>query len=571
MDKMKNILPLADASMDMFYLMSSYIQNDDTFAEYLINNNDLNKYLYQYSLIGWITTSITKIKELLISGNNQKSVVKKVEQDIDNTLLKYINGDVKNVKQKKDMVRLLTLVRGKLAHGDFKIDVDNNCLEIDNITNYEDLINRLHIETPIKMPIDGLQMLIMNCLYISIPDFKDNSYIIEVLRSPLVPIRKKQDIIKLIRSSFVEITSLTRKDNEPITIEDYENYYNYKQCGAVNYKYLENLLQYRYKDQYVFDVFKDYFIEDKSKNEISINIHNQDKIIRQGDIDQIYSQVQVLDKNKYSRRYNQKGVINDYPSYQDQICNRELLLLLRPERYQTIYELEGIRYTQVFINGIKNHNISGAVENSRLTAPIDAYSLFFPLMSAYNALFSYPLDDTLIDNFPFEKLNLSGIKITSEKQKEIIQKVNSIDNDIIKLDYIIDKANLNISSLNNNPKKESIIAKLKEKIEDVKAKKRDLEKQKTYYLSHNRNLNIIKGIRNSIAHGNYKITNGNTIHCGDSLILFRDEFNENEPFECIFTLEEFHNFIINNKTVINEFIKSSQKQSGNKSLTKSLK
>jgi len=63
-----------------------------------------------------------------------------------------------------------------------------------------------------------------------------------------------------------------------------------------------------------------------------------------------------------------------------------------------------------------------------------------------------------------------------------------------------------------------------------------------------KNKSIIEGIRNSIAHGNYRIEIGTCME--DSMIIFEDIYNEEITFKSSISINEFAAFCFKNADII---------------------
>ena len=77
-----------------------------------------------------------------------------------------------------------------------------------------------------------------------------------------------------------------------------------------------------------------------------------------------------------------------------------------------------------------------------------------------------------------------------------------------------------------------------------------LQNNKKYF----ENKAIITGIRNSIAHGNYKIKLSEKI--GDTMITFDDIYLGKTTFHAEVYLVDFYNFIYNNQQIVVDYLES---------------
>ena len=106
------------------------------------------------------------------------------------------------------------------------------------------------------------------------------------------------------------------------------------------------------------------------------------------------------------------------------------------------------------------------------------------------------------------------------------------------------------------------LQKLEEKKNELKnklsEKKKHLSNLKSYYLNninHIKNRAIIEGIRNAIAHGNYKID----LNFGDYILIFTDLYEGKVTFEAKIPLLDFIKTVESNTSVIEKYIKTDSK------------
>ena len=214
---------------------------------------------------------------------------------------------------------------------------------------------------------------------------------------------------------------------------------------------------------------------------------------------------------------------------------------------------------------------------------IDYNNLASVSIAMFNALFSYSLDDYYKDSLEFDNfqnngfdyslldlslINPSIVTIDECKINEIENSCNSISNVIKKIE---DKITENLKSLKivkekGNSKAETTInnnlQKLEEKKNELKnklsEKKKHLSNLKSYYLNninHIKNRAIIEGIRNAIAHGNYKID----LNFGDYILIFTDLYEGKVTFEAKIPLLDFIKTVESNTSVIEKYIKTDSK------------
>lgn len=239
------------------------------------------------------------------------------------------------------------------------------------------------------------------------------------------------------------------------------------------------------------------------------------------------------------------------------IVNINLLLLLEYEKPQSIYNL------------IENLNKEDMLKLSYNNYVVTALAMF-------NCLFSYNFDGLFRNKcenefvgfdyslFDFEKFEIKKFKMKWKERAN--NDVNIIKNQIKELENSKKRIIRKINILNGNKNKtnekgikelESAIALAENEILNIEKdiislKEKQFLKSTLYFENMESIVNesIIEGIRNSIAHGNYKIEFGNDFE--DIKIIFSDIFEEKNTFEASIKMIDFLNFLSDSEMIILE-------------------
>ena len=208
----------------------------------------------------------------------------------------------------------------------------------------------------------------------------------------------------------------------------------------------------------------------------------------------------------------------------------------------------------------------------------DHNNLGMAAISMFNALFLYGLDDIYKDNrdgLDFSRLDLSKIQVRDNpvdysilqgiaKELSIKEKaIDKIDNNISKQRSCLN----NLMALGNTQK----IEKISELLDELDKKRMILEKDAnmladkyidmcTYYTNNQDylyNMGVITGIRNAIAHGNYRIERGNGSFL-DAVIIFDDIYEGVNTFYAEVKIGDFVNMMDDSVPVIRQFLNDSE-------------
>lgn len=511
-------------------------------------------YLAKFSLCNCI---LLNIKEELLDNTKDNFFCKTLDDGILNSIysMGYITKDgfVIDGYTFKNPETVVGKIRNKLAHGEFKIDINNRQV----LFSMDDKFIKIKMEKVINMILTSLYYYYMN--------IKDNEY------TRIIVINNKA----INRTSSLKTNSETKG-------------------------FLSN---YR---KVIFSLKK---IDGTQPNEFVIK--KIDEIItcyqNKGDVKFLYKIKQELEKNGYSFNWKpaiinetilenvQNEILNVFPKdmpFKDQyiFINKTLLKNIDPKRQlidsflknisilDMAYKLQTTNYENLLKTFYQfyGHETIGYEELAT-----SSFCLFESLLSYGNdKLLENKNEYTFLPNtgLDYGKLDLSCINIlyTDKENKEI----NSILLEIIskkkrvkELDEKINSNKVNLLNvLNKNnmlayQKLNTIIAnlennrkKLYQELYDLNIRSNEINLYEEFYKTHLKNKNIINAIRNSISHGNYKIDKINN----ENKIIFEDIYEGKLNFKCEVNIADFINMIFENESVIIDFI--NKKETINKTL-----
>ncbi len=536
---------LGNKAYNLFLL--GIIYNNPIYSEGILDKKNINA-----TKIGCISNIFLAIKEDLVSkdkeGYNSRILISELENNVSLIATKENNGYRINNYLFPGAPTLVSVLRNKLAHGLYTMDLEHNRI-IFNIESNEVIIN-----------IDKLSTYVISCLksYTKVNnsniykrDFVINNKVDTTRTKPMKSINELNNFIK--NSREIEII-LTKKDNTLIS-----NYIVWELENIINeYKITKNnklLINFenKYKDEYDFKwnikKLNDNSVEDLSNFILNIIPENI-----------TYNEEVMVILKEYASKMN-----NNYNNFNVIMENLTNLVLLEEVKEN---------------NTINTNILFDKIKDKYDNIYISYNTLMSSSIAMFNSLFSYANDDvykndnkyTLLDNngLDYSKLDLSLINVQvktidntiinelnirkNAKEKEL----NLIDTEINKqlnnLNIVKSKSNTNAinnitSKLNNLYNEKNTLTIVYNNIIN------ELNICNNYYnnnLLYLENESIITGIRNSIAHGNYEVVQCNNIN--DTYIVFNDIYEGKLTFKGTIKILDFIDLIDNNVSVINEYL-----------------
>lgn len=527
--------------------LQGIIYNNPIYSEGILDKKNINA-----TKIGCISNIFLAIKEDLVSkdkeGYNSRILISELENNVSLIATKENNGYRINNYLFPDAPTLVSVLRNKLAHGLYTMDLEHNRI-IFNIESNEVIIN-----------IDKLSTYVISCLksYTKVNnssiykrDFVINNKVDTTREKPMKSINELNNFIK--NSREIEII-LIKKDNTLISnyvVWELENIIDEYRITKNN-KLLINF-ENKYKDEYDFKWNIKKLNDDKTK-ELSNFILN---IIPQNIT---YTEEVMVILKEYAYKMN-----NNYNKFNVIMENLTNLVLL-----DEIKENNTINSNILFNKLKEKYNNIYISYNTLISSSI----------AMFNSLFSYANDDiykndnkyTLLDNngLDYSKLDLSLINVQiktidntiinelnirkTAKEKELNLIDTKITKELNNLNIVKSKSNTN--AINNITNKLTNLYNIKNTLTiEHNNIINELNICNNYYnnnLLYLENESIITGIRNSIAHGNYEVVQCNNIN--DTYIVFNDIYEGKLTFKGTIKILDFIDLIDNNAIVINEFL-----------------
>ena len=536
---------LGNKAYNLFLL--GIIYNNPIYSEYILDKKNINA-----TKIGCISNIFLAIKEDLVSkdkeGYSSRILISELENNVSLIATKVDNGYMINNYLFPDAPTLVSVLRNKLAHGLYTMDLEHNRI-IFNIESNEVIINIDKLSTYVISCLDSYTKVNNSSIYKR--DFVINNKVDTTRTKPMKSINELNDFIK--NSREIEII-LSKKDNTLIS-----NYVVWELENIINeYKITKNnkLLigfENKYKDEYDFkwniNKINDNSVEDLSR--FILNIIPQNITYNE--------EVMVILKeyaSKMNNNYNKFNVI--------------------AENLTNLVLLDAIKEN----NTVNSNILFDKIKEKYNNIYISYNTLMSSSIAMFNSLFSYANDDVYKNDNKYTLLDNNGLDYSKLDLSLINVQVKTIDNTIInelnirktakekELNLIDTKINKQLNNLNIVKGKSNTNA-----INNITSKLNNLYNEKNtltivynniinelnicnnYYnnnLLYLENESIIIGIRNSIAHGNYEVVQCNNIN--DTYIVFNDIYEGELTFKGTIKILDFIDLIDNNAIVINEFL-----------------
>lgn len=550
MDKRKSIVDYYNANQAYFDYLQGILGNSAGNCKNIFNDGNIYG-----AEVGCMSNILLAIKEdIVLKKETYESNLfgNLLEQSVELIASKVPNGYMIDNYVFNSAAELVSKLRNKLAHGDFTLDLNHNRIML----NIDD-------ENEVKVRINKLSTFIVNALSRYLKDRERNKNKRDLIvidrnishrQNPIVNDKELRNVIKDFYCIEFVLTRSDSKNIELSVLNDFEEAFNKykKDKKLIHMSQFKNNLDSNYE----FKI-----------NRMSIeNDQDIDKLvyyIKEKCPDNLNYEAQLLFIGEEIKPYLNKDYEKMNPLYSNLL---NLLILSELEKTNSF-------------NVLKQR----LIETYERPLIIDYNNLASVCIAMFNALFSYSLDDYYKDSLEFDNfqnngfdyslldlslINPSIVTIDECKINEIENSCNSISNDIKNLEGKITK---NLESLKNVKEKGILKAettinnnlqKLEEKKNTLKnklsEKKTYLNNLKSYYINnskHIKNRAVIEGIRNAIAHGNYKID----LNFGDYILIFTDLYEGKVTFEAKIPLLDFIKTVESNTSVIEKYIKTDSK------------
>lgn len=549
MNKEETIIKYFSGNYAYDLFLMGMIFGNPIYSEYISNKEYLNG-----AIVGNISSIFLAIKEKMVDKNNNILLpISLMEKNVNIIANKTDCGYEINGYTFKDSYTLVTTIRNKLGHGEYLIDFAHN---------------------RIILKVDG------NDIVIQIP--KLTNFVISSFSSTL----QNYNTSSFTRC-FVYSKSIIGKDKERYSLNEYKN------MIASYYKY--NITIKRKDGSPIEGFIFDRFNENVSSFSKSLDLSELMDFERKVKEDYEVTWNKVSTKNEDTKMlasflYNSTTLNTPYERVIE-IIGYEVDKLFNKDKFDNFSMIASGVHNLLLLNSIKELGTSNyekvhddiVKKYGKLYITTD--DLAQSLISSFNALFAYGYDDVLhnkneyqsldLDGFDYSLIDTSSFNVEVEKTDDgyitdLGVKKNAIKNNINKLNNALVSCNNNLAKVTSLGKKDAI-NKITSQINTINGNingynidlaniQNTLNNVNNYvstYASLNKNEKIINGIRNSIAHGNYKVILKETLK--DSLIEFTDFYEGEVTFKASISIDNFVEFLQKSAIEIEKYLSKEEK------------
>lgn len=549
MNKEETIIKYFSGNYAYDLFLMGMIFGNPIYSEYISNKEYLNG-----AIVGNISSIFLAIKEKMVDKNNNILLpISLMEKNVNIIANKTDCGYEINGYTFKDSYTLVTTIRNKLGHGEYLIDFAHN---------------------RIILKVDG------NDIVIQIP--KLTNFVISSFSSTL----QNYNTTSFTRC-FVYTKSIIGKDKERYSLNEYKN------MIASYYKY--NITIKRKDGSPIEGFIFDRFNETVSSFSKSLDLSELMDFERKVKEDYEVSWKKVSTKNEDTKilasfLYNSTTLNTPYERVIE-IIGYEVDKLFNKDKFDNFSMIASGVHNLLLLNSIKELGTSNyekvhddiVKKYGKLYIATD--DLAQSLISSFNALFAYGYDDVLHNKNEYQSLDLEGFDYslidTSSFNVEVEKtddgyitdlgvKENAIKNNINKLNNALVSCNNNLAKVTSLGKKDAIntitsqintingnINGYNIDLANIQNTLNNVNNYVSTYASLIKNEKIINGIRNSIAHGNYKVILKETLK--DSLIEFTDFYEGEVTFKASISIDNFVEFLQKSAIEIEKYLSKEEK------------
>ncbi len=549
MNKEETIIKYFSGNYAYDLFLMGMIFGNPIYSEYISNKEYLNG-----AIVGNISSIFLAIKEKMVDKNNNILLpISLMEKNVNIIANKTDCGYEINGYTFKDSYTLVTTIRNKLGHGEYLIDFAHN---------------------RIILKVDG------NDIVIQIP--KLTNFVISSFSSTL----QNYNTSSFTRC-FVYSESIIGKDKERYSLNEYKN------MIASYYKY--NITIKRKDGSPIEGFIFDRFNETVSSFSKSLNLSELMDFERKVKEDYEVSWKKVSTKNEDTKvlasfLYNSTTLNTPYERAIE-IVGYEVDKLFNKDKFDNFSMIASGVHNLLLLNSIKElgtsdyEKVHDDIVKKYGKLYITTDDLAQSLISSFNALFAYGYDDVLhnkneyqsldLDGFDYSLIDTSSFNVEVEKTDDgyitdLGVKENAIKNNINKLNSALVSCKNNlakVTSIGNQKGINAITSQINTINGNINGYNIDLANiQNTLnnvnnyvstYASLIKNEKIINGIRNSIAHGNYKVILKETLK--DSLIEFTDFYEGEVTFKASISIDNFVEFLQKSAVEIEKYLSKEEK------------
>lgn len=549
MNKEETIIKYFSGNYAYDLFLMGMIFGNPIYSEYISNKEYLNG-----AIVGNISSIFLAIKEKMVDKNNNILLpISLMEKNVNIIANKTDCGYEINGYTFKDSYTLVTTIRNKLGHGEYLIDFAHNriILKVDG--------------NDIVIPIPKLTNFVISSFSSTLQNYNTSSF----------------------TRCFVYTKSIIGKDKERYSLNEYKN------MIASYYKY--NITIKRKDGSPIEGFIFDRFNENVSSFSNSLNLSELIDFEKKVKNDYEVTWNKVSTKNEDTKMlenflYNSTTLNTPYERVIE-IIGYEVDKLFNKDKFDNFSMIASGVHNLLLLNSIKELGTSNyekvhddiVKKYGKLYIATD--DLAQSLISSFNVLFAYGYDDVLhnkneyqsldLDGFDYSLIDTSSFNVEVEKTDDgyitdLGVKKNAIKNNINKLNNALVSCNNNLAKVTSLGKKDAI-NKITSQINTINGNingynidlaniQNTLNNVNNYvstYASLIKNEKIINGIRNSIAHGNYKVILKETLK--DSLIEFTDFYEGEVTFKASISIDNFVEFLQKSAIEIEKYLSKEEK------------
>ena len=549
MNKEETIIKYFSGNYAYDLFLMGMIFGNPIYSEYISNKEYLNG-----AIVGNISSIFLAIKEKMVDKNNNILLpISLMEKNVNIIANKTDCGYEINGYTFKDSYTLVTTIRNKLGHGEYLIDFAHNriILKVDG--------------NDIVIPIPKLTNFVISSFSSTLQNYNTTSF----------------------TRCFVYTKSIIGKDKERYSLNEYKN------MIASYYKY--NITIKRKDGSPIEGFIFDRFNETVSSFSKSLDLNELMDFERKVKEDYEVSWKKVSTKNEDTKilasfLYNSTTLNTPYERVIE-IIGYEVDKLFNKDKFDNFSMIASGVHNLLLLNSIKELGTSNyekvhddiVKKYGKLYIATD--DLAQSLISSFNALFAYGYDDVLHNKNEYQSLDLEGFDYslidTSSFNVEVEKtddgyitdlgvKENAIKNNINKLNNALVSCNNNLAKVTSLGKKDAIntitsqintingnINGYNIDLANIQNTLNNVNNYVSTYASLIKNEKIINGIRNSIAHGNYKVILKETLK--DSLIEFTDFYEGEVTFKASISIDNFVEFLQKSAVEIEKYLSKEEK------------
>lgn len=539
MSKINDIIPYFEGNFSLALFNIGFISDNNEYMQNILDKERINA-----AKIGALSNIFLAIKETFVDKNGNvfysKVANSELEKNVNLIAKKVSNGYEINGYVFPSAPQLVGVVRNKLAHGQFSFDLEHNRVIIDN-EGVDIIIN-----------IDKLATFVISSLkdymFVSNKSEYERDYVFsnKPKTGDFFSKEEIQRYIKTFKEFSMKISRNDGKDIEGYIIREFN----------FVFKLFSETRDYGVLLRFAKSVEKDYTV---SWGERKADSQNIDTLIEflfntlRKELDS-NSKATII-AHEVARNLNTK-----YNSFNPIKANLTNLILLDAVRNcstinkDILFDYIQRQYSDLYIN----------------------YDpLAMSLINTFTSLFSFNFDNTFkrsenaFDGFDYSLLDISKFNIEKEKglgDDEIIQRQNKINNEITKVDAMINSNMISlgrVTQMGNNDamqKINSLISLLNQKKTNLSADLNNVHTELQEFKNSEKFLKgeaLVEGIRNSIAHGNYQVLLGKNFN--EIVIVFEDIYEGKTTFKASITYGNFYEFLYSSGIEVSKFISMKQK------------